>query len=136
MKAITSIIFTIVISLIVLPKANAQTYNEVGSLNIIASYDVEKLVRKHIYINENNKKTRGFRIQLIQNSQRDKVLEKKAKFLNKFPDVKTYLSYNQPYFKLRTGDFESRLMAYPFYRQVLRSFSNAILVPDVVNIQL
>jgi len=115
---------------------NAQSFNEIGSLNIIATYDVEKLVRKHIYINQNTAQKRGFRIQLIQNSQRDKVLEKKSSFLRNFPDVKVYLNYNQPYFKLRAGDFESRLKAYPFYRQVLRTFNNAILVPDMVNIQL
>jgi len=126
MKAITSIIVTLIISMFFLPKANAQTFNEVGSLNIIA----------HIYMNENNRTMQGYRIQLIQNTQRDKVFEKKAKFLNKFPDIKTYVGHKPPYFRLRAGDFESRLKAYPFYVQVLRSFSNASLVPDLINIQL
>ena len=87
-------------------------------------------------MNENNRQIRGYRIQVIQSSERDKIYEKKAKFLNKFPDVKTYESYNMPYYILHAGDFENRLEAYSFYTQVLRSFSSARLVPDIVNIRL
>jgi len=136
MKVITRILFFILIGFIFIPLTMAQTFSEVGSLNIIATYDIEKMVRKHIYMNENTKQMAGYRIQLVQSKERDKVSETKAKFLNKFPDVKTYMSYPIPYYKLRAGDFESRLTAYPFFTQVLRSFSNATLVPDVINIQL
>jgi len=114
----------------------AQTAEtSIGRLNIISTYEIDRLVRKHIFINEKTVVKKGFRIQLKQSSQRDKVMETKAKFLNVFPEMKTYVTYNPPYFKLRTGDFESRFEAFPTYQTILRRFSNASIVPDLINIK-
>jgi len=107
----------------------------IGRLNIISSYEIDRLIRKHIFINEKTEVKKGFRIQLKQSSQRDKVMETKAKFLNVFPEIKTYVTYTPPYFKLRSGDFESRFEAFPVYQTVLRRFSNALIVPDLINIK-
>lgn len=105
----------------------------IGSLNIISTQEVDRLIRKHIFINEKTVEKRGFRIQLKQSNQRDVVMQTKAKFLNAFPEMSTYVTYNPPYFKLRTGDFESRFKAFPVLQTVLRRFSNASIVPDLIN---
>jgi len=129
-------IFTIIIVGFCISNLFAQN-NEttIGRLNIISTYEIDRLVRKHIFINENTEVKRGFRIQLKQSSQRDKVMETKAKFLNVFPEMSTYVTYTPPYFKLRTGDFENRFEAFPSYQNILRRFSNASIVPDLINIK-
>lgn len=105
----------------------------IGRLNIISTQEVDRLIRKHIFINEKTDEKKGFRIQLKQSNQRDKVMQTKAKFLNVFPEMSTYVTYTPPYFKLRTGDFESRFDAFPVLQTVLNRFSNASIVPDLIN---
>lgn len=115
---------------------SAQDSFKYGHVSIVASDNIDMLVRKHIKMNEKQQTKKGFRIQLIQNSDRSKVEEKKAQFLSDFPDLKPHLVYSQPYFKLRVGDFDSRLEAYPYYKSIIKKFSTATIVPDQVNIEL
>jgi len=130
------IIFTIILGGFFAFGMMAQTNeSSIGSLNIISTYEIDRLIRKHIFINEKTKVKKGYRIQLKQSNQRDKVTSTKAKFLNVFPEMGTYVTYNAPYFKLRTGDFESRLEAFSILSNIQKRFSNASIVPDLVNIK-
>jgi len=115
---------------------SAQDTFRYGHVSIVASDNIDMLVRKHINMNKKRQTIKGFRIQLIQNSDRSKVEALKAQFLSDFPDLKPHLVYSQPYFKLRVGDFDSRLKAYPYYKSIIKKFSTATIVPDQVNIEL
>jgi len=115
---------------------SAQETFKYGHVSIVASDNIDMLVRKHIKMNQKQQTKKGFRIQLIQNSDRSKVEQKKAEFLTDFPDLKPHMVYSQPYFKLRVGDFDSRLEAYPYYKSIIKKFSTATIVPDEVNIEL
>lgn len=108
---------------------------EGGYINIIATTNIDAIVNKHIRINSNRSRMSGYRIQLAQNSSRSFVLEKKNAFLQKFPNIRTYMVYEQPYFKLRVGNYESKLEAFKMYRDILRNFGNAFIVEDFVDVE-
>lgn len=108
---------------------------ESGYINIIATPSIDALVNKHIRINANRSRMNGFRVQLAQNSSRSFVLEKKNDFLQKFPNIRTYMVYEQPYFKLRVGNYESKLEAFKMYRDILRNFGNAFIVEDFIDVE-
>lgn len=76
----------------------------------------------------------GYRIQLTTSSNRKSVLDMKAQFSMLFPDTKAYIEYQQPTFKLRVGDFESRISAYAFQQEILNSFPNAFIVQDNISL--
>ena len=76
----------------------------------------------------------GYRVQLTTNSNRKSVLDMKAQFTMQFPNVKAYIEYQQPTFKLRVGDFESRISAYAFQQEILNSFPNAFIVQDNISL--
>lgn len=76
----------------------------------------------------------GYRIQLTTSSNRKSVLDMKAQFNIQFPNVKAYIEYQQPTFKLRVGDFESRIAAYAFQQEILSSFPNAFIVQDNISL--
>ncbi len=78
--------------------------------------------------------TSGYRIQLASGSNRKNVLDMKAQFTAMFPDTKAYVEYQQPTFKLRVGDFESRISAYAFQQQILNSFPNGFIVQDQISL--
>ena len=99
-----------------------------GNVQVYADPAIEALVNRHSRMNENASRIIvGFRIQIIQSTSRDPVFQKKSAFSRSYA-YKTYTSYNAPYFKLRVGDFKTRLEAYQALQKVKRSFSESFIV--------
>ena len=92
--------------------------------------DVDVLLRKNRYIQQNKRYVDGWRIQVLQATDKTKVLSMRSKVSNKFPEYQTYLDYKQPYFKLRIGNFTDRFEAYQAYKAVSRQFNRAFLVRE------
>ena len=81
----------------------------------------------------------GYRVQIFQASgpnSRSFALEEKAKFIRFYEEVPIYMKAEMPYFKIRVGDFESRLTALGFMSEIKTLYPNAIVVPDDINIVL
>ncbi len=58
----------------------------------------------------------------------------RGKFVASYQNVKPYFIYQQPYYKLRIGDFQSRLDAQKFLDKISNVFQGAFIVPDKINI--
>ena len=52
-----------------------------------------------------------------------------------FPDLSSYVEYEEPYYKLRIGDFKTRLEATFFMQQVTPLYSGAFIVKDKIRIK-
>jgi hypothetical protein len=50
------------------------------------------------------------------------------------PEAEVYLIYQQPYFKVRVGDYRTKLEAEAVYRQLLHEFDKLFIVPDKINL--
>ncbi len=74
----------------------------------------------------------GYRVQLTSSSNRKEVYDLKAEFLKYYPNVRAYVTYQQPYFKLRVGDFTDRTEANAF-RDLINSNFPGFIVPETVN---
>jgi hypothetical protein len=74
----------------------------------------------------------GYRIQLTSSSNRKEVYDMKAEFLKLYPNVRAYVTYQQPYFKLRVGDFTDRTEANAF-RDYINPHFPGFIVPEQVN---
>ncbi len=103
-----------------------------GEVNYYASPEIESLVGKNRYVHQQKNQEIGYRIQLIQSTDRNKVLTTRAQFSSQFPRTKSYLDYQQPYFKLRVGNFANRLEAYKFYREIREDFNRAFIVQSKI----
>ncbi len=78
----------------------------------------------------------GFRVQIYTASgNRSRLLteRQKAEFDASYPDVPSYITYDEPYFKLRVGDFRTRLDAQRFSRQISSKYIFATVVVDRIN---
>lgn len=95
-----------------------------------ARYDV--LSAKKAEINkkaaESKKPNKGFRIQVLNTTDRNQALIAKSKLLSLYPDHKTYLMYQAPYFKLRIGNFEDRKGADALKKELNRLFPTGVFV--------
>lgn len=110
-------------------------YNTQGSLNIIAEPEVDALINKYVYVNQNNKEAQGYRIQIMQAMKSDPVLSAKAQVLKYYPHLKVYYTYDQPDFKLRVGDFTDRFEAHKAYVELSKRFDGAFIVRDMVKVE-
>jgi hypothetical protein len=77
---------------------------------------------------ESKKPTKGFRIQVLNTTDRTQALNAKSKLLSLYPDHKTYLMYQAPYFKLRIGNFEDRKEADALKKELNRLFPTGVFV--------
>lgn len=103
-----------------------------GQVNVHIDQAVEeRLTIKNAKIDTNS--VSGFRIQLAFHTDRSKVIEVSDKFLNNFPEIiNTYTIYQQPYWKLRIGNFYREIDALYMLKEIRELFPDAFIVPDFI----
>lgn len=78
----------------------------------------------------------GYRIQITTFSGTNslaKAEKAKAEFEKSFSEYPAYITYLEPYFRLRVGDFKSKLEAYRALREISLSYEGAFVIKDEVN---
>jgi len=101
---------------------------------------VELLVKKQSQINEETtrearRSVPGFRIQVINTSDRNAAINAKTKVYQLYPELKAYLLYQSPYFRLRVGNFKDKEEADDYIKALSKQFGNVYLVRDIVEIK-
>jgi hypothetical protein len=107
-----------------------------GNVRVIKDSRLDVLIRKQIYINNLAIRNQsGFRVQAISTNKRGDANEAKAKVMQLFPDYRTYLDYQSPYFKVRVGDFKTRDEAAELRDKLSDLFSGGVfVVPAIINV--
>ncbi|WP_347159619.1 sporulation protein [Pontibacter chitinilyticus] len=85
-------------------------------------------------VNRNIRYAKGYRILAYNGSERQGVMNLRKAIIGRVPDVKDYLTYQQPNFRLKIGDFFSRIEAQQVLNQIQDLIPNAQIVPDQINI--
>ena len=91
---------------------------------------LDSLIEKVKETNSIHKTIKGYRIQLFSGTERNNANEVKTRFLKLYPEFNAYLLYNQPYYKIRVGDFRTRLDAEVAYQKIKNVFDECIIVSD------
>ncbi len=94
------------------------------------------LIKKHIAYNIAKPYSQGFRIQLYFGSQRDKAYELRTEFMKLYPQTAAYVLYQQPNFKLRVGDFRTRLDALKNLNELQAYYPSAFIVKDDIKLKV
>lgn len=77
----------------------------------------------------------GYRIQVYTGNERQSAEAAKLLIYQNFPELNPYLSYKQPTYKLKVGDFMRKLDAERYYSQIKSLFPTAVLQPDKIDIR-
>jgi len=76
---------------------------------------------------------KGYRLLILTTNKRDEADKVRADISQSFPDVKTYLSYLSPYFKVKAGNFISREDAENFKNELAKVYDGGIyIVQDII----
>ena len=76
----------------------------------------------------------GYRIQIFSGSNRKAAYSAQSKFQTKFPETHTYLSYRDPNFKVKVGDFRSRLEAEKMIEEMKPAFGGLFIISEKINL--
>lgn len=102
---------------------------------------LDLLVSKQIEINETSIKNArrsgpGFRIMVINTNNRNKAQEIKSQVYRQFPELKAYLQYQTPFYRLKVGNFLDRAEADEYLENIRRIFGKDVyVVRDIVEIR-
>ena len=111
---------------------SAQTAADSLQKDVHADPRLTTLVGKHGEVNAHGKE-KGYRVQIYFGADKAKANEYKAKFLGRYAgDVKAYEIYDLPNFKIRVGDFRSRMDAYRFLKKIKSEFPSAFIVESEI----
>ena len=66
-------------------------------------------------------------------NSRNRAEAERAAFKANFPGISVYLSYSEPYFKIRVGNYLTRLKAYKDLKRIQLTYPNAYIVPEKIN---
>ena len=130
----------ILISLLLwISKISAQD----STASVVVNKDprIDLLVNKQIEINEvttrnSRRAAPGFRILVISSNDRNKVIDAKTKMYREFPELKAYMMYNSPFFRLKVGNFRERTDAEEYLSRIQRLYPTGVyIVPDTIEIR-
>jgi len=100
---------------------------------------LDVLAAKQAEINKSNLRLtpngqyKGYRLLVIATSKRDEAENLKVTILQSFPDVRTYLSFRSPYYRLKVGNFMSREDADNFKTELAKVYDGGIyIVEDII----
>lgn len=114
-------------------------FTQTGNVKIIADSRLDTLIVRHVSFNKANNLVNGWRVQIFfesGNNSKSACYKSRDRFLELFPLTGSYITFTEPYYKLRVGDFRSRLDAEAFLQEVITTFPNAYIVQDMVNSNL
>lgn len=75
----------------------------------------------------------GYRIQLVAVSNKSGAQKVYNDFKAAFPEANAYLSYTEPTFRVRVGNFKNRIDAYRFLMKIQGQFPGAFITRDKIS---
>ena len=110
-----------------------RSWAQADTSGVVVTKDprIDMLVSRQIAANElatreSRRNVPGFRIQVMNTPDRNKIYDAKAKVYEQFPDWKPYVLYQAPNYKLRVGDFKTEDEA----NAALQQLQQSKLFPD------
>jgi hypothetical protein len=106
-----------------------------GSVNVEQDSRIETLISKQHTLYSLDSSFNGYRIHIfmeIGNEALDHAKAVKSKFERSFPDIPIYLTYVEPYFRLRAGNFRNRVEAEKCLRRIKPKFKEAFVTADMI----
>jgi hypothetical protein len=130
-------VFIVLVLLVCNSKSvNAQTLEPaVGKVEIIQDERIPQLADQYRKMSLNNPEIDGYRVQIFFDSgsnSKNAAANIKLGFETVFPEMKSYLSYKEPYYRVRVGDFRTQIEAVGFQQKIAIEYPNSFPVKDKI----
>ena len=75
----------------------------------------------------------GYRVQVFYGSDRRQTFQEQARFKGMYPRLNTYITYKEPNYYLRVGDFRTRLEAQRLMNELKPVFPTLFIFREKIN---
>jgi len=117
-------------------KLSAQSLQPAkGEVEIVQDSKINQLAEKYHKMSANNPGVEGYRVQIFFDSgsnSKNKAASIKNEFETIYPGVKSYLSYKEPYYRVRVGNFRTQIEADGFQKKISLDYPNSFAVKDEI----
>jgi len=115
--------------------ANAQTR---GKVEVVKDPLIDTLIARRPTLNRTSLNTGeetvyGYRVQIFFGSSRQAAYAAQEKFRDEYPDMRTYITYIEPNFKVQAGDFRTRLEAEKLRSELTQTFTSMFIISGKIN---
>ena len=76
----------------------------------------------------------GYRVMIFFDQKKTVAEQQKATFISMYSDIRTYVDYLAPNYRVRVGNFRNRLEAEKLKSEVLSVFPTAIVIKDKIQL--
>ncbi len=108
---------------------NADSLNENKAV-VFKDYRLDILAKKEAVINTAILKTeariaKGYRLMVLNTSDKDYAFKVRAELLQKFPEQKPYMWFANPYIRIKFGNFRTKEEADVYKKQISKMLNGA-----------
>jgi hypothetical protein len=98
---------------------------------------VKKQAANNLAIKRANARTaQGYRLLVLNTNKREEAIAAKTKIYTNFPELKAYLIYQSPYFKLKAGNFRTREEAKQYQKNLSVYFPKGVyIINDIIEVK-
>lgn len=75
----------------------------------------------------------GYRVQIFYGSDRRETFNEQQRFKSAYPKINTYITYKEPNYYLRIGDFRTRLEAQRMLNELRPLFATLFIFREKIN---
>ena len=130
-KLIIGILFSVFL-------AHAALAQEKGSVVVIKDPQIDSLISKRLALSRsgnsgNSVTSLGFRVQIFSGLGREDAYAEQTRFKSLFQGVTSYISYTQPNYRVRVGDFRTKLEAQKFINDLKREYPSVFIFAEKIN---
>jgi mRNA-degrading endonuclease RelE of RelBE toxin-antitoxin system len=117
-------------------EGRAQTLEPAkGNIEVVQDEKITQLTQQYRTMSLANPEVDGYRVQIFFDSgsnSKNKAASVKEEFETTYPGNKSYLSYKEPYYRVRVGDFRTLAEAVGFQKKIAADYPNSFPVKDAV----
>ncbi len=110
-------------------KVNAQ-------VKILADGRLQTILERHIEYNEMSRSIQGYRVRVNSftgDNAKAKAFALKKDLQSKYPQMRVYVTFDEPNFIVKIGDFLTRLDAFALYSDLRKQVNTTQIIRDWIN---
>ncbi|MEO6845308.1 MAG: hypothetical protein ABI184_09045 [Ginsengibacter sp.] len=115
------------------PKENGVVVFKDYRLDILASKETEL---NTALLKLQARSAQGFRLMVLNTSDKDYAFKIRAELLQKFPEQKPYMWFANPYIRIKFGNFRTKEDAEPYRKEISKMLGGATiyLIPETIEV--
>ncbi|MDT3404414.1 SPOR domain-containing protein [Mucilaginibacter terrae] len=122
-----------------LPALAQAQQPERGKLEVIKDPRIDSLIANRAELSKgmgravSNASGYGYRVQFFIGPNRKNAFDAQNRMQQMHPELRTYINYAEPNFKVKAGDFRTRLEASKLMQELKGTFSSLFIISEKIN---